>query len=112
GPLPGGENRRGGRASHHEELCSAGVGSPYVCDHRVIPDRSVVPDGGNASGSAMDVCSDTPAGARRAERAADGGVVDVPRALSGSLRAPRITAQRGARFHPYHTCNCLPPKKL
>jgi hypothetical protein len=53
-----------------------------------------------------------PQGARRAERAADGSVVDVPRALSGSPRAPRINAQRGAQFDPYNTRNCLPPKKL
>ena len=38
--------------------------------------------------------------------------MDVPRALSGSPRAPRITAQRVARFRPSYTRNCLPPKKL
>ena len=81
-------------------------------DHRVVPDRGVGPERYNASGSAMDACSDTPAEARRAERAADGGVVDVPRALSVLPRAPRINAQRGARFAPYNTHNCLPPKKL
>jgi hypothetical protein len=83
-----------------------------VCDHRVIPDRDVVPERCNASGSAIDTCSDTPAGVRRAERAADGGVVDVPRALSVSPRAPRITAQGGTQFDPYNTRNCLSPKKL
>jgi hypothetical protein len=36
----------------------------------------------------------------------------VPRALSMSPRAPRINAQRGARFDPYNTHNCLPPKQL
>ena len=55
----------------------------------------------------MDACSDTTAWARRAERAADGGVVDVPRALAVSPRAPRITAQRGARFDPYNTTQLL-----
>ena len=83
-----------------------------MCDHRVIPDRDVAPDRYNSSGSAMDACSDTTAWARRAELAADGGVVDVPRALSVSPRAPRIHAQRGAQFDPYNTHNCLPPKKL
>ena len=29
-PLPGGENRTAGRASHHEELCSDWVVSPHV----------------------------------------------------------------------------------
>ena len=48
----------------------------------------------------MDVCSDAPAGAQRAERAADGGVVYVSRALSVSPRARRITAQHVARFDP------------
>ena len=77
-----------------------------------IPDRDVVPDRCNSSESAMDACSDTPAWARRAERAADGSVVDGPRALSGSPRAPRIHAQGDAQFDPYNTCNCLPPMKL
>src|SRR5712692_4003763 len=81
-------------------------------DPRVVPDRGVGPDRCNSSGSAMDACSDTTAWARRAERAADGGVVYVPRALSVSPRAPRINAQRDARFDPYNTHNCLPPKKL
>jgi hypothetical protein len=108
----GGEKRTAVWASHHEELCSAWVVSPYVCDYRVIPDRGVLPDRCHASGSAMDACSDTPAGTQRAERAADGGVVDVQRALSVSPRAPRITAQCGAQFDPYNTRNCLPPKKL
>ena len=53
-----------------------------MCDHRVVPDRGVVPDRCNSSGSAVDACSDATAWARRAERAADGGVVYVPRALS------------------------------
>src|SRR6266849_6905970 len=81
-------------------------------DHRVVPDRGAGPERCNALGAAMDACSDTPAEARRAERAADGGVVDVPRALSVSSRAPRITAQRGAQFDPYNTRNYLPLKKL
>jgi hypothetical protein len=45
--------------------------------HQVVPDGERVPDRCHASGSAVDVCSDAPAGAQRAERAADGGVVDV-----------------------------------
>ena len=84
--------------------------SSYV-RHRVVPDRERVPDRCNASGAAVDVCSDAPAGAQRAERVADGGVVYVSRALSVPLRAPRINAQRVARFDPYNTRNCLPPKK-
>jgi hypothetical protein len=80
--------------------------------HRVVPDRDWVPDRCNASGSAVDVCSDAPAWAQRAERTADGGVVYVLRALSVSPSAPRIHAQRVTQFDPYNTHNCLPPKKL
>src|SRR6266567_4268103 len=63
-------------------------------------------------GAAVDACCDVSAEARRAERVSDGGVVDVPRAVSGSPRAPRITAQRIARCDLYYTRNCLLPKKL
>jgi hypothetical protein len=110
--LPGGEKRRGGRASHHEALCSDGVVSPHMCDHRVVPARSVVPERCNSSGSAMDASNDAPAGARRAERAVDDAVVYVRRALYMSPSVPRINAQHVARFDPYYTRNCLPPKKL
>jgi len=60
----------------------------------------------------VDVCGGTTAEARRAERAADGGVVYVARALSVSPRAPRINAQRVARFDHYYARNYLPPQKL
>ena len=63
-------------------------------------------------GQAVDARRDPPAWVRRAERAAHGGAVDVPRALSVPPRAPGITAQRVARFHSYYTRNYLPPKKL
>ena len=68
--------------------------------HRVVPDRERGPEQYHASGATVDVCSDAPAQAQRAERTADGGVVDISRALSGSPRASRITAQRSARFDP------------
>ena len=48
--------------------------------HRGVLDRERVPDRCNSSGAAVDVCSDTPAWAQRAESAEDGGVVDVARA--------------------------------
>jgi hypothetical protein len=56
--------------------------------HRGVPERERVPDRCHASGSAVDVCSDAPAGAQRAERATDSGVVDVSHVLSVSPRAP------------------------
>jgi hypothetical protein len=56
--------------------------------HRGVLDRERVPDRCNASGAAVAVCSDAPVWVQRAERAAEGGGVDVSRALSGSPRAP------------------------
>ena len=76
------------------------------------PDRERVSEQCHVSGSAVDVCGDAPAGAQRAARAADSGVGDLSRALSVTPRAPRMTAQCGARFDPYNSRNCLPPKKL
>src|SRR5882762_4964228 len=75
-------------------------------------DRERGPERCTSSGAAVDVCSDTPAWAPRADRVADGGGVDVSRALSVSPRAPCIIAQRVARFDPYDSRNCLPLKKL
>ena len=56
--------------------------------HRGVPDRDRVPKRCHSLGAAVNVGSDAPAWAQRAERAADGGVVDVARALSVSSRAP------------------------
>ena len=103
------EERRAGSASRgmvrRLGRCSSRV------RHRLVPDCERVPDRCNASGAAVDVCRDAPAGAQQAERAADGGVVDVARVLSVSPRASRIHAQRVARCDPYNTRNCLSPKK-
>jgi len=52
------------------------------------PACSVVPDRCHTSGAAVDAHRDTPAWVQRAERTADGGVVDVPRALSVLARSP------------------------
>src|SRR5215831_14556336 len=78
--------------------------------HRGGPERERVSDRCHASGVAVDVCSDALAWTQRAARAADRGVGDVSRARSESPRAPRITAQRGARCDPYNIRNCVPPK--
>jgi hypothetical protein len=102
------EDGRVGSASHgmvrRWGRCSSRV------RHRGIPARDRMPKRCHASGAAVNVCSDAPAGAQQAERAADGGVVDVSRALSVSSRAPCIIAQRVARCDLYHIRNCLPPK--
>jgi hypothetical protein len=86
-PWPGGEKRISGRASHQAE--SAVLGAfllPYAATGVALIARGCL-SGATPRGSAVDDCRDTTAGARQAERAADGGVVDVPRALAGSPRA-------------------------
>jgi hypothetical protein len=50
----------------------------------------------------VNIASDAPAWVQRAKRTADSGVVDVSRALSVSPSAPRINAQRVARFDSYN----------
>jgi hypothetical protein len=51
---------------------------------RGVPAHGVVPERCHASGAAVGLCSAAPAWAQRAGHAAEGGVVDVSRALSGS----------------------------
>src|SRR6266851_6525919 len=104
------EERRAGLASRG--ICSAWVVFPPMCGRRVVPARGVVPERCHALASAVDACRDAPAWARRAERAADGGVVSVPQVLHVSPRAPRINAQRVARFDQYSTRKCLSVKEL
>jgi hypothetical protein len=99
-------------ASRHEDLWSNGVVSSHVCDHMVVPDRGVVLARCNPPGSAVDAGLNATARALRPERAADGGVVYVQRALHVSPRAPPIHAQQLARFYHYRTHNCLSPKNL
>ena len=53
-PFQGGEKMTAVWASHHEELCSAGVVAPRVHTHMVAPHRWGVLDGGNPLGSAVD----------------------------------------------------------
>ena len=66
-----------------------------MCGHRSVPARGVVPERRHASGAAVDACHGTTAWALRAERAADGSVVDVPRALSMALmKWTRLCAER------------------
>jgi hypothetical protein len=67
--------------------------------------------GATPRGSAVDVGRDAPAGGQRAERAAEGGGVDVSRALAGLPRARCMLAQRVARWAPYPTRNGLPSKQ-
>ena len=86
---PGGEKRRDGRASHHVELGGDWGVAPPVCAIGVSLRARGYLIGATPRGSAVDVCSDAPARAQRAERAADDGVVDVSRAL---LCVARCTA--------------------
>ena len=68
-------------ASRHEDLVSDSGVAPPVGDPLVVPDRGVVLTWCNPRGSAVDAGLDAAAWARRAERAADGGVVYVPQVL-------------------------------
>ena len=98
--------------SRHEDLVSHEVVSPHVCDTYGCPSLLGGARLGKPNGSAGVACRDAVAQARRAERAVDGGVVSVPQALDVSPSAPRVYAQRVARFDHYRTRNSLPPKKL
>jgi hypothetical protein len=98
--MAGGAKRSSGAGRASRGRCSEGVVAPPVWCHRGVPARGVVPERCHASGAAVALCSAVPAWAPWAECAADGGVVSVARALAGSLRAPRITAQRRARCAP------------
>src|SRR5882672_4598873 len=110
-PWPGGENRTAGRASHHEELCSDWVVSPpvWTTGLSLIAVWGLI--GATPWGQPWTPAVTLPHG-RDGLSAADGGVVDVPRALSVSPSAPCMIAQRGARCDPYYARNCLLQKHL
>jgi len=99
-PWPGGEKRIGGRASHHEE--PEALGSfllPYAATGLsllAVGCRSGTTPQGQPWTSAVTL----PHGCNGLSAWADGGVVDVLRAFSVSPSAPRINAQRVARFDP------------
>jgi len=99
-------------ASHHEELCSDGIVAPHGFAPLVGPHLGVALERCDLPGAAGDAGLDAALHARRAERTADGGVVSVPRVLHGSPRAPRINAQRVARFAHYCTHKGLLAKEL
>ena len=104
------EERRAGIASRGM-VRRWGRFSPRV-RHRVGPARERVPERYHSSGAAVDLCSDAPAEAQRAERAADGGIVDVSGALTVSRRAPRMNVRRVARFDHYCAHKCLLESEL
>ena len=85
-------------ASHHEALCSNGVVAPHGFTPLIGSDLGVVLERCDPPGAAVDAGLEAATQARRAERSADGGGVDVPQALHVSPSAPRINAQRVARF--------------
>jgi len=82
-PWPGGEKRRDERAAHHEAWRA--MGSLLLpC---TAPGVSLLAGwcliGATPRGQPWPAHRDTPAGVRRAERTADGGVGDVSRVLAG-----------------------------
>jgi hypothetical protein len=86
-------------ASRHEDLVSDGVVAPHVFDHLVVPDRGVVRARCNPPGSAVDAGLDAAARARRAARAADGGVVYVPQPSMGRHMHRQCMRNALARLH-------------
>src|SRR5262245_21597089 len=99
-------------ASPHKERCSDGIVVPHRCAPLGGPDFGVVLDRCHLPGAAVDAGLDAATYARRAEHSADGGVVDVPQILHVSPRAPRINAQRVARYSHYCTHKCLSAKAI
>jgi hypothetical protein len=81
-------------ASPHEALCCDGVVAPHGFTPLMSSDLGVVLDRYDPPGAAVDAGLEAATQAQRAERTADGGVVDVPQALHVSPRAPRMNAQR------------------
>src|SRR5262249_22645596 len=77
-PWPGGENRIGERASHHEEFEAIGSSLLTFAATGLFPGRGVVPERCNPLEAVVDACRDTTTCVRWAKHAADGGVVCVP----------------------------------
>ena len=99
-PGPGGEKRRGGRAPYHKEFEAI---RPFLLPCAATGVSLLAGwcrSGATPRGAAVDAHRDTTAKMQQAARTADGGVVNVSRALSGVLSASRIHAQRVARFDP------------
>src|SRR5262249_43986062 len=111
-PSRGGEKRTTLCASHHEERGNDGAVAPPMCDHRVGCHRCVVRAWYNPSGSAVVTCRIATARTRRAERAVQGDILSVWQVLYGTPSAPRISAQRVARFDDHCTSNLFIKNKL
>ena len=87
-------------ASRHEDLVSDGVVSSHVFDPMVVPNRGVVLARCNPPWSAVDAGLDAAARARRAARAADGGVIElIP--LSFWYDAPPTSRYSDRRYDPW-----------
>ena len=107
-----GENMPAVWVSQHEALCCDGVVARHGFAPLMSSDLGVVLARCDPPGAAVDAGLEAATQARRAERTADGGVVDVPQALHVSPSAPRINAQRVARFDHYCAHKCLLEKEL
>jgi hypothetical protein len=111
-PSRGGEKRTAAWASPHEERGSDGAIAPPRGDHRVGFHRCVVREWYNPSGSAAVTCLNATARTRRAERVVQSDVLSVWQVLHGTPSAPRISAQRVARFGDHCTSNLFINNKL
>ena len=80
---------------------------------RGVPDRERGSDRCNASGAAVDVCSDAPAWAQRAEHAWRMAVLSTFREPSLGRHVHReLLRSVLLDLTPYNSRNCLPSKKL
>jgi hypothetical protein len=111
-PSRGGEKKTALGASHHEARGSDGAVSPPLCDPRVGFHRCVGREWYNPSGSAAVTCLNATARTRRAERVVQSDVLSVWQVLHGTPSAPRISAQRVARFDDHCSSNLFINNKL
>jgi hypothetical protein len=108
----GGEKPTALCASQYEERGSDGAVSPPMGDRRVGFHRCGVQTWYNPSGAVVATCRIATARTRRAGRTVQGNVLSVWQVLHGTSSAPRIAAQRVARFDDYCTSNLLINHKL
>ena len=112
-PSQGGERRTAVWTSRHEDLGSAWVVSPSVADPRIPSIAVWFVLGAPPPGAAVDAGLDAVARGRRAERAADGGVLSVPHGLDVAKGTANACATRWpdspliAPVTAYHHRSCV-----
>ena len=97
-PFQGGEKMTAVWASHHEELCSAGVVAPHVHTHMVAPHRWGVLDGGNPLGSAVDASRRPSMGRPLPHYLMRNALLDLTTILPATAYHRRSYAERYSRY--------------